>query len=368
MKRYSLILGIIVFLSMSLFLNCGGDSSKKTNIGVVLPLTGKMSFYGNEVKDALSIVENQENNKMVKFIYEDNQSLASNSVTVFNKFALDNTIPLVISCNSPLSIPLRPLAEKNNKVLLALVTGARDFASFNKWCFRDAINQDQEGVALAKYIINKTDKKSGVTFVVNDDYGLGGATAFRDEFTNLGGNIVAEETFEMNQRNMRNSIIKLLGHKPGFLYLVGREQTIISVISQAREIDRNLLIISSDAFDSPTVIEGLKENAVGIIYASYYNDLGSEEAKSFLKAFKSKYNRDPGIYAIDAYVAGKYLLYLIDRAGNKSEALRQSFSQMEFDSAIKGNLKVSDKRDVISPIAIYQMTEDLNKKVIDVVK
>ena len=351
-----------------LILGCSKQDETKVKIGVNLPLTGKLSYYGNEVKDALTIVKEQHKQSNIIFIFEDNQSQTNNSVTVFNKLSLDKLTPLIISCNSPLSIPLRPLAKIKEKVLLALVTGARDFGVANEWCFRDAINQDQEGTALAKYLVSKTTKRKGATFVVNDDYGLGGANAFKMEFEKSGGEILAEETFEMNERNMRNKILKLLNIEPEFVFLVGREQTIITAISQIRERDKDILIITSDAFDSPIVMKGVGGNAKGIVFASYHNNLESEKGKLFVNTFNKEFKRKPGIYAIDAFVAGNYILDLLKESGTNSKKLRNVFSTMQYTSQIKGKLKINEKRDVISPIAIYQINENLEKRVIHVVE
>lgn len=356
---------IITLIIFSLFIfGCGQKNNSKIKVGVNLPLTGNLSFYGNQVKDALMIAVEQNQNKNIEFQFEDNQSNPTNSVTVFNKFALDNNMPIIISCNSPLSIPLRPLAKKNKKVLLALVTGARDFGALNIWSFRDAINQDQEGSALANYLIDKTNKRIGVTFVVNDDYGLGGAEAFTKKFQELGGKVVAQETFSMDERNMRSKIIKLLNNKPEFVFLVGREQTIITSINQIRERDKNILIITSDSFDSPNIIRRLGENSKGIVFASYYDNLNNDIAKRFIREFQNKYNNKPGIYAYDAFVAGNYLIKLISQVGSDSNKLRDSLSTMVYYSAIKGKLVVNSKRDIVSHISIFRIDNNLQKQTI----
>jgi len=352
-----------LFLVAILLWGCGPKDDSKIEVGVNLPLSGKLSYYGSEVKDALTIIQKQNTGSKIQFVFEDNQSQANNSVTVFNKLSTNKNMPLIISCNSPLSIPLRPLAEKNKKVLLALVTGARDFGVFNKWSFRDAINQDQEGEILADYIVNKTSYKRGVSFVVNDDYGLGGASSFKNKFIALGGSILMQETFEMDERDMRSKIIKLLNTKPELVLLVGREQTIITSINQIRERDKKILIITSDAFESPTVLEGLGENAKGIVFASYYNNFENEKGQVFLKEFQENFSRKPGIYAVDAYVAGNYALTILKETGSDSEKFRQALSKMEYESPIKGKLYVNEKRDIVSPVAVYKINDN-NEKVI----
>lgn len=369
---------LVMFFSISVIFIPGCSKGEKEQakkaeaqiikVGAILPLTGKMAFYGNEVKMALTIAKMKYSEKKIEFVFEDSQSIAANSITIFNKFSQDKNINLIISCNSPLSIPLRPLAEKYKKVLLALVTGARDFGAFNIWSFRDAINQDQEGVALAKYIFKEKGMKKGVTFVVNDDYGLGGAESFAKKGTELGGTIINQETFEMNDRNMRTKILKLLEGKPEFIFLVGREQTIISSINQIRELNTEIPIITSDAFDSVNVINGLGDNAKGVVFASYYNNLENEEAKYLVSQFKKLYNKEPGIYAIDAYVAGNYIIENLLFKKMTGEEMRELFSKMTYSSPIKGKLSVDEKRNVISPVAIYTLDDNKEKKLLNVVE
>jgi branched-chain amino acid transport system substrate-binding protein len=349
-------------------INCQKQGASQVVVGVDLPLTGNLSFYGNELRDALTLVQQEHAASGVTFAFEDNQSEANGSVTVFNKFALNGSMPIIVSCNSPLSSPLRPLAERNKKVLLALVTGARDFGMENQWCFRDAINQDQEGEALATYLVEKTPMRRGATFVVNDDYGLGGALAFAGRFEKLGGTITSKETFEMSDRDMRAKVAKLLDAKPEFVFIVGREQTIITSINQIRERNATIPIVATDSFDSPNVRDGVGQNAKGVLFASYYNDLAGQQGKAFVDLFTQRFGRAPGIYAIDAYVAGQYIMQLVAQSRKDSEALRVALAQMRYDSPIKGALHVTEKRDVLSPVAIYAIGNQLEKQVVHVVQ
>lgn len=357
-RIYSLQIGLALLLFSGM---CAKHTPDRVTVGVDLPLTGPLAYYGHEVQNALTLVMKHDPSSGVEFAFEDNQSKGNVSVSVFSRFCMNRSIPMIISCNSPLSIPLRPLAEQNQKVLLALVTGARDFGVMNIWSFRDAINQDQEGGLLADYIINKTSFKNGVTFVVNDDYGLGGASAFKAKFVSLGGIIDLEETFEMNDRDMRPKLLKLLSKQPQFILVIGREQTLITSINQLREMNKTVPIITSDAFESPTVFEGLGEGRKGIIFASYYNDFENDTGRRFLADYQESFNKQPGIYAVDAYVAGSYIMDIIKTSGKGSDQLRAALSRMTYDSPIKGKLIVNEKRDVISPVAVYQIGNNYEK-------
>lgn len=352
---------ISIILIIVLFNACNQKDDARIPIGVNLPLSGKLAYYGNEVKDALSLLQKQRPDSKGYFIFEDNQSQANLSVTVFNKMATNKNIPLIISCNSPLSLPLRPLAKKYSKVLLALVTGAKDFGLINEWCYRDAINQTQEGEILADYMAEKTKLKKGASFVVNDDYGLDGISSFKNKFTEKGGEMTFQETFEMDERDMRSKILKILDSDPQFILVIGREQALITAINQIRERNKDILIITSDAFESPDVLNGLGENAKDIVFASYYNNFDNTKGKEFLTLFQENYHRNPGIYAVDAYVAGNYIFDILTVTNKDSERVKNELSKMRYQSLIKGEIFVNEKRDIISPVSVYVINDKLQK-------
>lgn len=360
-KRISILL--IVFLTISLFsmLSCSKETDETIKIGAILPLTGNLSFYGNEVKRGLLLYSEFEENNSIEYLFEDNNSKANISVTIFNKFGPDDKIPVIISCNSPMSIPLKPLAEKYKKVLLALVTGAVDFGEDNIWCFRDAIRQRPQTIALANYVINDLKLTKGATFVVNDDYGTDGAEVFSNQITELGGEILIRDTFTMDQRDMRNSIAKILSKDTEFILLIGREQTIISSIKQIREKDKDIVIIATNSFDSQTVYDGIKPIYQYIYFTSNVYDMSKGVGAKFKEKYYTLYEQEPSIYAIDAFTAGQYLGSIVSEFGANSDSIRIALQNMKFSSPLRGDLKVSPIRDILTPIGIYQIDSNYNK-------
>lgn len=365
-----IILGIIAILVLSLI---GVGIFRQVNIkqekvglkiGAILPLTGKFSYYGNEVKNALTIAQPKDSS--IQFVFEDNLSQATNAVTVANKLFQNQNISLIISSNSPLSLPLRPIAGSYKKVLLALVTGAKDFGLENEWCFRDAINQDQEGVAQAQYVINSNFRKVAI-LVVNDDYGLSGAKAFETKFEEMGGKIVGKETFEMNTTDLKNLVSKTLSTRPEIILTIGREQTIITAINQIRNNNPIIPIITSDSFESENVLKGLGKNAKGIVFTSYRNNLSTEEASNFINSYKNNFKTNPGIYAFDAFIAGNYIIDIVKKS-NSPDSIRVKLSKLVYYSQIKGKLKIDDKRNIVSPMAVYKINDNLQKEEITIIE
>ena len=329
-------------------------STKKTTVlvGANLPLSGPMSYYGQEVQRGLTLAFDGE--AEIRPVYEDNHSVARDAVTVFQMFASRGT-PIVISSNSPLSAPQRALAQESRIVLLALVTGAEDFADGNPWVFRDAITQTAEAPPLADYAWDALGARKMVSLVVNDDYGLGGSRAFKRQFETRGGTVVAEETFETANTDLRAQLTKLKTARPDAIYIAGRQQNLIAAIVQARELAVAPQILTGDSFDSPSVIEGVGAAGQGVVFSSYDIDLSAtEEARQFEERFLKRFGSEPGVYAVDAYAAGRYLLDIFRRVGPDAGRIREEMSKLKTTS-IKGPLEVTKDHDILPPIGIFKL-------------
>jgi len=321
-------------------------------VGANLPLSGPMSYYGQEVQRGLTLAF--EGEVGVRANYEDNHSVARDAVTVFQMFASRGT-SIVVSSNSPLSAPQRALAQQSRIVLLALVTGAENFAGGNPWVFRDAITQTAEAPPLADYAWEALGARRVASLVVNDDYGLGGSRAFKRQFESRGGAIVAEETFETANTDLRAQLTKLKASKPDTLYVAGRQQNLIAAIVQARELAVAPKILTGDSFDSPSVIEGVGAAGQGVVFSSYDIDLSAtEEARRFKERFLKHFGSEPGVYAVDAYAAGRYLLDIFRKAGPDPERIREEMSKLKTTS-VKGPLEVTRDHDILPPTGIFKI-------------
>jgi len=365
--------GVIAILAVALlaglyFFTQQKKSQPLSSQGIVkivadLPLTGNFAYYGNEVKHSLELLTDSAKKYSIEFVFEDNQSNANQSVAIFNKYSTDNSVPLIITCNSPFSAPLRAFADRYKKNQLALVTGALGFCDDFNWVFRDAITQDQEGELLAKYVINDPSFKKVALCAVNDDYGLGGIKAFKEIISKNGIEISSEELYTTGNNDFKNTISKLLNKKPDILLFVGREQSYISFINQLRQRNKDIPLLCTDSFESQSVYEGIGENASGVIFASYYNDLDNPVAIQYMNAFKKNFGSKPGIYAIDAYVAGQYLIDIISKGSTDADAINKGLSTLIFDSDLKGKLTVKD-RSVISNVALYKLNNNHDKELL----
>ena len=359
---------LLVLIASVLLLGCKKpsrpDAGQLLLVGdLTLSAGSGFEYYGNQVRNGLQMWEDSLKTINARFVFEDNMGTTAQTGLVFNKYAGRPNVPVILTNNSPLSASVRDFAEKKGVVQIALVAGDLDFCDGYKWVFRDAIMQDQEGDALAAVIRARPDIKHIALCGVNDAYGLDGMAELKRALDGSGVEIQQELKYDKGNYDFKFIINRLLSGSPDAIYFAGREQYTIAFINQLRERNKTVPVFTCDAFESPTILQGLGDKAKGVIYASYLNEFDSPEAQAFLADYRSRYQEDPGIYAIDAYVCGQYLYRLIASGCTTAAKLADALSVMTINSAVKGHLVV-DNHSIISHVAAFYINEAGEKAVI----
>lgn len=312
---------VVMTLASSLFvalIGCNTNTKKISKripikIGANFTLTGNTSFWSTELKKGLDMVIDEVKDSSTRYefkvIYDDNKGKPNEAVNIFNKFATIDSVNVVFSCFTPISQPLRELADKHKIPLIATATAINDFGKQYEWSFRDFITHNQQVPRLAEYAFKKLNLKKGTYLVVNDDYGLSGAKVFGEVFTKLGGSFYEGEKFEQKDLNMRNIINKVLINKPEFILIIGRDQSLATTFNQVREVNKDIQIIGVNSFDVNLVWNAIKdEYENNILFSSAYVDLENNlEARKFSQSYFRQYNEMPSYVSIYGYTIGKYL-------------------------------------------------------------
>lgn len=386
MKRTTII--ITLSLVLGLFYGCDnppkedntlkGDGNTREKITIVANLTfsagSGFEKYGEQVWNGLMLSKDTLEALGVNIVPTDNKGNQEATRRNFSNYAGRKDVLLVLTNNSPLSKEARKTAEDLNINQIALVAGDVDLCFNNKenkpfqWVFRDAIMQNQEGEVFASAILKDPNVKTIAMLGVSDDYGTEGMSYLEKEILQRNANVkIVKSTFDKATTDFNSIIDKQLSSRPDAFYFAGRSKWIIAYVNQlSKKLAKRGLhtpIYVCDAFDDEDVLAGLGDNAKGVVFASYYNNFDNPEGRDFLLQYLNTYKQYPGIYAVDAYVCGQYIVKLISEGSRTAEEFNKAFETLTFDSPIKGHLKVVD-HSVISNVALYKINENGEKELI----
>lgn len=338
--------------------------NNKVIIGASIPLTGNLAFWGEELKRGMDIYASSSTVKdSLTLFFEDNQGTPTDAVTSMKKMIEFNKVQAVVSMLVKLCAPQREIAEMEKIPLISTYNSSSGFTQGYNFVYQDFATHEWQLPALANFIYNELNKKSGVTFCSSDDFGKDGQKFFKLNYEKLGGKLLDTALFVPGTVDLRNEISKITQKKPEFIFLVGQEKELIAATKQIRERDKDVLIFGIGSFESPTVWSNIPEEYQSNLYFvnSLFDKNFDEESQIYYNTYLEKYNQEPSMPSVYGYSICKYIYQILKSAEVNNTTFNDVANTVQINS-IRGNLKFNDLHEIMSGFGLYK--RENNKSVL----
>ena len=125
------------------------DVSVEIPIGVVLPITGRLSSsFGEPIGTGFELAleeinASQASGGSIKLIIEDDQSTVEGAVEAYNKLIQQDGVPVILGpATSSQSATVFPIAQENGVVAFSPTSAARGLSAIGDFVFRAALTTD----------------------------------------------------------------------------------------------------------------------------------------------------------------------------------------------------------------------------------
>lgn len=356
-KNKKLLIGIgIVALFGAVALMCVKTSTEKSDIikiGVNVPTSGPLAFWGEELRRGVDLYAEQLPN--VKVVVHDNKGKPNEAVTSARTLIDMENVDAIVTMLVKLSAPQKPLAEKAKIPLVSTYNSSDGFTESFSYVYQDFATHEWQLPALSKFVIEELGLKSGAIFCSADDFGRDGEKFFRKYYTQLGGTISETFQFQPGSTDLRNDVSKVLSATPGFVFVVGQEKELIAAVKAIREIDTRLVILGVGSFESPSVWSGISDEQQNNLYFvnSAFDKNGSNAAKDFHEQYLNKYGAEPSMPSVYGFSICEYLVAALDRAKKSSSDVRIELDSVN-EQSIRGVLSINKKREIVCDYGLYK--------------
>ncbi len=355
MKRTWWLFGVvvvaIVFFAL-VFTQRKTGESEAIKIGAILPLTGKVSIFGQWIKDGIDLATEDVLKKKgikIEVYYEDSKFDAKTGVLAFNKLISTQHVPIVLSAMSRVSIPLIPLAEKHKVVLFLQDVTYPNVTERSSWVFRHFIQSDKEAEILAGYALDTLRLKTFSVLYINDEAGLGAARSFKQIVELKNGKISVIEPYS-SPEDIQTALVKIISTGPQAIYIFGNGPLWAISLKKLKELGYTGVVLTNTAMYIPNFRDlAGKESIEGVYFTYPFIDTTYESAKYFHHLYREKYNNDPPIEAAYAWD----IIHIIANASYKSGGnwCEKLMAVRKFSGAF-GELEILANRDIYTKIAI----------------
>ncbi len=339
-------------------MSCDSDSDEPFKIGAMDALTGVAESYGNPLLQAKLMAVEEINaaggidGRMLELIVEDSKCAAQDAITAYNKLTDVDGVKIILGATcSGAMLGAAPRAEEDGVVLLSASATSPDIATAGDYIFRTAINDLQLGTDIGNTLW--TDGvRSIATITESTDYAEGARRTAVARFEQLGGTVVAAESFSPEVLDFRSQLTKLFEQVPDALLLAAQgEASGGTIIKQARELGYDGPIYSEIVPTAPEALSIAGEAATGLKAVVPNPDLASAAGVEFLEKFRERYGVPAslpwfqGSAYDDVYIAAECLKQTDD--DQDADGFRDCLYGLTWSGAIGDNYSFDENGDVV---------------------
>ncbi|MDK2822978.1 MAG: branched-chain amino acid transport system substrate-binding protein [Clostridia bacterium] len=376
-KRNALIL-LVTFLILSLIVaGCGGnkkeepkkedtETSEVIKIGVFEPMTNANAAGGAMEVEGIQLANDlypEVLGKKIKLVIADNKSdkvEAANAVT--RLVEKEKVVAIIGSWGSSFSMAAGPIVKENKIPAVAasatnpLVTKGNDY--YFRVCFIDPF----QGKVMANYAFNQIGaKKAAIIKEVSNDYAVGLAKFFSDEFVKLTGDpksIVANVDYQTNDQEFSAQLQAAAQANPDVIFAPGNFTESALIIKQAREQGIDIPIIGGDTWEAPEFLQIGGEAVEGAVFSTFFTSEVpiTKESEKFLAEYRKKYNEEPSSVAALGYDAYLVIRAAIEKAGSTDPVkIRDEIAKTKDFVGAAGIITLDENGDAVKSAVIKKV-------------
>ncbi len=378
-QQRNVLIGLVVVVIIGALIWWGTQNrnqeanGEEIKIGVISPITGPASAYGDPaVKATLLAVEeiNQAggvNGKEFKAVVEDGMCDAKATASATNKLIEVDNVKIILGghCSTE-SLTIAPIASERKVIQLATFTSSDKYSDAGDFSFRNFPTSDFYDGKLGEVAYQRYGVRNVAAVYEQKDFPTGTFNAFTQHFKAAGGNVVSEQSFIPAERDFHSSLLKIQPTNADSIYFASQgPEVAVLFYKHLRELgmDGKYRIFTNVQGITPGIYKETQDIVEGKVFSmNPYADPQEKRMKEFLERYEERHGSLP---PIDLFgIASSYDSVLMIRDALQQcksedvECLKQFLYSLENWEGAGGAYTMDRNGDVQTPIALHYFTAD----------
>ncbi|EDO6928142.1 ABC transporter substrate-binding protein [Campylobacter coli] len=342
--------------------------AKTINLGVVLPLTGPVAAYGQDVFNGIELANKLnaklDNGDEVKLIVIDTKGDKLETTSAVNRLiAQDKVIGIIGEATTPNTIQAISIVEDKKIPLIAPVASGDKLLEGKKYASRVCFSDSFQGDKFASYATKELNLKNAVVIIDQSNvYSLGLAKAFEKSLKENGGKVIKKLAISSGDKDFRAVVSQLKSLNPDFVYMPIYHPEAALIARQAKQIGFDKLLAAGDGVNNQTFID-LGSTAVnGVVFTDSFDSSNPSTARG--KTFINEYEKIKGNANLPAFSAmGADAYYVMLNAMNAcqntltSECINEKIHQTSNYEGVGGIISIDVSGNAIRPVVIKEIQD-----------
>ncbi len=358
----------VLLVGLILFLAAGAASAANIKIGLMAPLTGAWASEGQDMRQIVELLADEINangginGNKIQILTEDDGGDPRTAALAAQRLSTRGIVAVIGTYGSAVTEASQGIYDEAGIIQIANGSTAirlseKNLKGFMRTCPRD----DEQGRVAFNALKNDGYKRIAILHD-NSSYAKGLADETKSLLKKEGMNIVFYEALTPKENDYTAILTKMKSAGPDVVFFTGYYGEAGLLLRQKMEMNWNVPFLGGDATNNPDLVKiAGKTAAQGYRFLSppVPRDLDTPEARSFMDAYRKKYNADPG--SVWAVLAGDGLRAIV-QAINATDATKQNklISYLKNDlkqfPALTGQISFNEKGDRIGDLyRIYEV-------------
>jgi branched-chain amino acid transport system substrate-binding protein len=343
----------------------GGGDASEILIGEFGSLTGTTATFGISSKNGIDMAIDEVNaaggvlGKKIRMVIEDDQGKPEEAQTVVTKLITSDQVVAVLGeVASSRTLAAAPVAQQNGIPLITPSSTNPKVTEVGDYIFRVCFIDPFQGLVMAKFATNTLKVKNvAILRDIKNDYSVGLAKVFTENFTKLGGTISSDQSYSEGDTDFSAQLTAIRATNPQAIYVPGYYTEVALIARQAHSLGLTIPLLGGDGWDSPRLTEIGGPALDGSYFSNHYSIQDPSPAiQKFVADYKARFGEAPDALAALAYDAAKVLVDAMRRANTTDGAkVRDAIAQTKDFPGVTGKITIDAQRNAVKPAVVLKI-------------
>ena len=355
-----------------------GAAGKPSTTGDILvgefgSFTGTEATFGISTSNGIKMAFEEKNKaggvkgRQLKLISLDDQGKADEAASAVTRLINQNGVIAILGeVASSRTMAAAPIAQDAKIPLISPSSTNVKVTEFGDNIFRVCFIDPFQGNVMAKFA-NENLKIKNVAILrdLKSDYSMGLADVFKAKFTEYGGKIVADQSYQGGDSDFKGQLTQIKSTKPDAIFVPGYYTEVGLIARQAKGLGLNVPLLGGDGWDSSKLSEIGGEAINGSYFSNHYSPESTDPVVvEFIKKYKEKYGQVADGLAALGYDAANVLIAAMERAPEMTPAaIRAEIAKTKDFPGVTGKITLDEKRNATKPAVVVKVDGTMNRYV-----
>ena len=331
------------------------EDSEDISIGVVLPLTGRLSdSFGTPISQGFELALDeinaaQHDSAQLKLIIEDDGSTIDGAVKAFNKLIHQDGVFIILGpATSSQTEAAFPIAQENQAVVISPTSAARGLSALGDFAFRVALTTDiliPKGIEVTHTKLGY--QQAATIYDETDLFSTDGDASVREVLAAKGVEVLTTETFQGGDTDFSEQLTRIQTLNPDVIFVscLSPEKPGILTQGHALGISAPFIVRTLTREDAQAAGQAAEGAITFVGWSTSINTPGNQD---FVKNYSTQYGAAPNNYAARSYATLHILAEGIANAqSTDSAAIRDALASIGDFDTIVGKFSFDDNGDAV---------------------